>query len=142
MVRTAAVLIAAFGLAACLPGGAFQPQGDEITRLLAGRGVTYDLSAGAPVPRERQVWRADGSTTFHGRAVLRDGALNARDGMWWVEGNRYCSTFNPSGPRDETKQCYHITVSDGGKRILFTGMRERMFDLFDLDRDWSGTFDG
>jgi hypothetical protein len=142
MIRTAAALIAAIGLAACLPGAAFQPQGDAIARLLAGRSVTCDLPDGALGQRERQVLRADGTTTFSGRAALRDGALNARDGIWWVGGNRYCSTFSTYGTRDETKPCYFVTVSDGGRRVRFQGMRERVFDIFDIDRDWSGIRDG
>jgi hypothetical protein len=137
-----AASLAPLALAACLPGGAFQPQGDDITRLLAGRSVTYDQPEGAPGPRERQVWRADGTTTYTGRSALRARDTVTREGVWWVEGTRYCSTFSTDPRRDETKQCYRVTLSAGGQRILFTGLRERMFDLFAFERDWSGTFDG
>jgi hypothetical protein len=73
MLRPAAAPIAAIGRAACLPGGGFEPRGDAIARLPAGRSVTCDLPGGAPGQRTRQVRRADGTTTVTGRAALREG---------------------------------------------------------------------
>jgi hypothetical protein len=89
-------------IAALLPGVALADDwktltGPEITEALTARVVTY---AGD----YRQDFLADGTTLY-----------DDSRGVWWVEGDKYCSQWPPSDRWD----CYDVALN--GLDVRFTG---------------------
>ncbi|MDR5655009.1 hypothetical protein [Ruixingdingia sedimenti] len=131
--RGGMVLMAVLALAGCLGR---HPAGDGIARLLAGRTVAFDLPEslhGTGAKAETQTWRADGTTTYGFRPWLVPQSLSPREGRWWVEGNRYCQTFAPRPDRG-VPTCYHLRVTEEGRRIEFDAIRDSLIVIFDLSR--------
>jgi hypothetical protein len=121
-------------LAGCLPGGTFQPHGNEIAEALVDRRVVYSLSeklraeGGKP---EEQVWHADGTATYRWRPLLRPERTYPRTHYWWTEGNRYCET--PLAEKRGTDgRCYYLRIN--GDSIVFEVITEGMFDIFAVSR--------
>lgn len=127
-------------LSACLSTDGRHP----IQDMLEGRKVVYDLPENtddwtrpAGMVPETQSWAADGTTVYHRRALLVHSKTYPQTGLWWINGNRYCSWFG-EGPPPEDMKCYAVRTTDKGTRIHFLPRKE-MFDIFG-NREWHGTY--
>ncbi|MFT4151513.1 MAG: hypothetical protein QM656_15035 [Paracoccaceae bacterium] len=114
-------------LAACL--SAPPAPKEPLAQLLEGRRVAYQ---DAESPGQRQVWQADGTTTYYPSAYLGFGEA----GRWRVEDGRYCSIFGEQ--QDWT--CWRVETPAQG-RIRFTEIPKGRLgpELFGLRR-FEGAF--
>lgn len=95
------IAAALLALPTAAPAEDWQPlSGDGITRALAARVLQYD---GGQV----QNFFSDGRT-------LHEAGARSSWGRWWVEGDRYCSTWPPN----DTPDC--CLVAARGLEIRFT----------------------
>ena len=126
-------------LAGCFDTAALRDA--ALVEQLAGRTVLY--SQGDPATGRRplyQSWNADGTFTVDRRPLLYPTRRHTDQGIWWVEGNRYCEAF-PTPEGNPSAHCATVRLMEGGRAVDFDPIRTDLIANLLFPRfGWRGIF--